>query len=144
MPGGTYMTLLNTISNLGGKWTTTVAIWALDFYSFDSLLAVSTVLGAIWLILGWRTTSSLQATPIKQWHYGSARAKNAQNTKPRAHWHVLCGRSSRHARRFTQSAMRSADCRRHPLRSEHCRDLDRSMGYERLAQDYLPREELPP
>ncbi|XP_073970578.1 acetyl-coenzyme A transporter 1 isoform X2 [Rhodnius prolixus] len=28
--GGTYMTLLNTLSNLGGTWTTTVALWLVD------------------------------------------------------------------------------------------------------------------
>lgn len=28
--GGTYMTLLNTLSNLGGTWTTTVTLWLVD------------------------------------------------------------------------------------------------------------------
>lgn len=28
--GGTYMTLLNTICNLGGNWPTTVALWLVD------------------------------------------------------------------------------------------------------------------
>lgn len=26
--GGTYMTLLNTVSNLGGNWPATLALWA--------------------------------------------------------------------------------------------------------------------
>ena len=69
------MTLLNTISNLGGKWTTTAAIWLLDFYSFNVLLAVSTVLGVVWIVLGWHTTSALQSLPTKMWHFGTARAK---------------------------------------------------------------------
>lgn len=28
--GGTYMTLLNTVSNLGGNWPSTVALWLVD------------------------------------------------------------------------------------------------------------------
>lgn len=28
--GGTYMTLLNTVSNLGGNWPATVALWLVD------------------------------------------------------------------------------------------------------------------
>ncbi|KAI4455931.1 solute carrier family 33 acetyl-coa transporter -related [Holotrichia oblita] len=30
MVGGTYMTLLNTLSNLGGNWPATVALWLVD------------------------------------------------------------------------------------------------------------------
>jgi len=29
--GGTYMTLINTISNVGGMWTTTAALWLVDY-----------------------------------------------------------------------------------------------------------------
>ena len=28
--GGTYMTLLNTVTNLGGNWPSTLALWAVD------------------------------------------------------------------------------------------------------------------
>lgn len=28
--GGTYMTLLNTVSNLGGNWPSTVVLWLVD------------------------------------------------------------------------------------------------------------------
>lgn len=28
--GGTYMTLLNTVSNLGGNWPATMALWFVD------------------------------------------------------------------------------------------------------------------
>ena len=28
--GGTYMTLLNTLTNLGGNWPSTLALWAVD------------------------------------------------------------------------------------------------------------------
>lgn len=28
--GGTYMTLLNTVTNLGGNWPSTMALWMVD------------------------------------------------------------------------------------------------------------------
>ncbi|KAM9853626.1 acetyl-coenzyme A transporter 1 isoform 1-T2 [Aulostomus maculatus] len=32
--GGTYMTLLNTVTNLGGNWPSTVALWMVDFLTW--------------------------------------------------------------------------------------------------------------
>uniref|UniRef100_A0A182M7Q0 Acetyl-coa transporter n=1 Tax=Anopheles culicifacies TaxID=139723 RepID=A0A182M7Q0_9DIPT len=32
--GGTYMTLLNTLSNLGGNWPTTVVLWLVDYLTW--------------------------------------------------------------------------------------------------------------
>lgn len=32
--GGTYMTLLNTLSNLGGNWPATAALWFVDPLTF--------------------------------------------------------------------------------------------------------------
>lgn len=32
--GGTYMTLLNTLSNLGGTWPSTVVLWFVDVLTF--------------------------------------------------------------------------------------------------------------
>jgi len=34
--GGTYMTLLNTVSNLGAQWSSTAALWAIDFLTHKS------------------------------------------------------------------------------------------------------------
>ena len=34
--GGTYMTLLNTISNLGGNWPNTLALWSVDGLTWKS------------------------------------------------------------------------------------------------------------
>lgn len=47
--GGTYMTLMNTISNLGGSWIQTFYLWLLDIISYrqcifdESLLNNSTL-----------------------------------------------------------------------------------------------------
>lgn len=32
--GGTYMTLLNTLNNLGGNWPSTTALWLVDLLTF--------------------------------------------------------------------------------------------------------------
>lgn len=34
MFGGTNMTLLNTLQNLGGAWTNTAALWLTDFLTY--------------------------------------------------------------------------------------------------------------
>jgi PAT family acetyl-CoA transporter-like MFS transporter 1 len=34
--GGTYMTLLNTLSNLGGNWPSTTALWLVDSLTWRS------------------------------------------------------------------------------------------------------------
>ena len=39
--GGTYMTLLNTITNLAGTWTATLALWLIDNVSFKDCEGVS-------------------------------------------------------------------------------------------------------
>ena len=31
--GGTYMTLLNTLANLGGNWPSTLALWLIDYFT---------------------------------------------------------------------------------------------------------------
>ncbi|XP_046572615.1 acetyl-coenzyme A transporter 1-like [Haliotis rubra] len=37
--GGTYMTLLNTLSNLGGNWPATVALWMVDYLTWTKCTA---------------------------------------------------------------------------------------------------------
>jgi PAT family acetyl-CoA transporter-like MFS transporter 1 len=40
--GGTYMTLLNTLSNLGGVWTSTTALWFVDVLTWKSCVGANT------------------------------------------------------------------------------------------------------
>ncbi|XP_028418748.1 acetyl-coenzyme A transporter 1-like [Dendronephthya gigantea] len=39
--GGTYMTLLNTLSNLGGVWTSTTALWFVDVLTWKSCIGTT-------------------------------------------------------------------------------------------------------
>lgn len=45
--GGTYMTLLNTISNLGGNWPSTTSLWLVDKLTFSNCTQVCTTTNSI-------------------------------------------------------------------------------------------------
>lgn len=40
--GGTYMTLLNTVCNLGGNWPTSIALWLVDVLTWKQCMLTST------------------------------------------------------------------------------------------------------
>ena len=40
--GGTYMTMLNTVANLGGNWPTTAALWFVDGLTWKTCLGAKT------------------------------------------------------------------------------------------------------
>ncbi|XP_014666688.1 PREDICTED: acetyl-coenzyme A transporter 1-like [Priapulus caudatus] len=94
--GGTYMTLLNTVSNLGGNWPVTVALWFVDELTWKSCSAdpklacgeecaagggtcttsvdgyyveslVCVLLGFAWLLLRGGTVRKLQNLPMSAW-----------------------------------------------------------------------------
>ena len=76
--GGTYMTLLNTISNLGFKWPNSLALFLLpkisspelDGYTIET--AVGLVIGIAWLTMMGGLLRRLQATPSSAWAYSSS------------------------------------------------------------------------
>lgn len=39
--GGTYLTLLNTLTNLGGNWCQTLALWLVDGLTWKNCLGAS-------------------------------------------------------------------------------------------------------
>ena len=86
--GGTYMTLLNTIANLGGNWPSTLALWfvedldwtpprwlcgapagdacpVIDGYYVESVVCV--VLGFLWLKLNRARVLRLQNLDLDAW-----------------------------------------------------------------------------
>jgi len=83
--GGTYMTLLNTISNLGGNWPSTLALWfvedldwtppswlcappscpVIDGYYVESVVCV--LLGFLWLKLNRSRVQRLQNLDLEAW-----------------------------------------------------------------------------
>lgn len=87
--GGTYMTLLNTLTNLGGNWPATTALWAVekldikscsestepsipetctvifDGYYVESIICF--ILGCLWLMWGKSKVLKLQKRPPSAW-----------------------------------------------------------------------------
>ncbi|RNA06522.1 Acetyl-coenzyme A transporter 1, partial [Brachionus plicatilis] len=55
--GGTYMTLLATLSNLGGTYPSTVALYLLNFFSKKSCLIIN-------LAAGFNSTQSFNSTSL--------------------------------------------------------------------------------
>jgi len=81
--GGTYMTLLNTIANLGGKWPPSLALFGIDALAargvedaFAVELAACTVGGLAWLAFFGPRVRALQDVPPARWH-GAADAPRA-------------------------------------------------------------------
>ena len=72
--GGTYMTMLNTISNLGGQWPGTFVLASKGWLErqgaangFYGVAACSLVLGVAWLLAMQKRVLALQALPAKSW-----------------------------------------------------------------------------
>lgn len=77
--GGTYMTLLNTMANLGGMWPATVAMklidattckevtcsWRIDGFYFMSV--VCSIFAVIWYVIGSEPTRRLQYLDEAKW-----------------------------------------------------------------------------
>lgn len=72
--GGTYMTLLNTVSNLGGNWPATLALWAVeplsgvglgDGFYVESLFCAA--VGLLWFGIAQPKLRALQAINPKAW-----------------------------------------------------------------------------
>ncbi|KAI1283168.1 Acetyl-coenzyme A transporter 1 [Halotydeus destructor] len=84
--GGTYMTLLNTVTNLGGNWPATLSLWFvqnldmknceltdkvetcsvyLDGYHIENAICI--VIGILWLAWGRSKINRLQSLPPTSW-----------------------------------------------------------------------------
>ncbi|UJR12336.1 hypothetical protein I4U23_016513 [Adineta vaga] len=70
--GGTYMTFLVTISNLGYALNSSIILYAANWFpkKYDFIIAVGlcTVLGILWICLSYRTLKRLQRLPASKWH----------------------------------------------------------------------------
>ncbi|OXA62750.1 Acetyl-coenzyme A transporter 1 [Folsomia candida] len=89
--GGTYMTLLNTLSNLGGNWPGTLALWMacsstlkskciaeVDGYYIESVICV--IIGLIWVYTwGKPTINKLQSKSDRQWKVQSSESNRKEH-----------------------------------------------------------------
>mmetsp|Transcript_42213 Transcript_42213/g.68388 ORF Transcript_42213/g.68388 Transcript_42213/m.68388 type:complete len:466 (+) Transcript_42213:62-1459(+) len=72
--GGTYMTFLNTVHNIGNMWSATFCLKAADYVKastgldgFYVLCGACTIYGLLWLVLCRPMLQRLQEMPISEW-----------------------------------------------------------------------------
>lgn len=71
--GGTYVTLLSSLGNLGSNLTSSVVLFAAERIkspqlNYPLLVGICFVLGLIWMWTQYRTLTQLQALPLRKWH----------------------------------------------------------------------------
>ncbi len=71
--GGTYMTFLNTINNIGFRWSNSAAIWAAGSISnsyadgYTVLTGIAVVYGILWIFFMFPSLKWLELLPLKEW-----------------------------------------------------------------------------
>jgi hypothetical protein len=89
--GGTYITLLSMLGNLGASLTSSIVLYAAEWIkpdkiSYPLLVGICFSCGCLWLIVQYKTMTQLQKLPIDKWHLVSIRKesdnvnKDAQDT----------------------------------------------------------------
>ncbi|CAF0978227.1 unnamed protein product [Adineta ricciae] len=70
--GGTYMTLLATLHNLGNALSSTVVLYSAEWlpksYSYSIEVGVCAILGLIWIASMWRMVRGLGELPVNDWY----------------------------------------------------------------------------
>jgi len=79
--GGTYITLLSMLGNLGAKLTSSIVLYAAEWIkpdkiSYPLLVGICFLCGCLWLIVQYRTMVQLQKLPIEKWHLVSIRKES--------------------------------------------------------------------
>ncbi|CAF3935011.1 unnamed protein product [Adineta steineri] len=82
--GGTYMTLLATIANLGYALNSSAVLYAANLlpkkYDYITAVSVSSFLGLLWFSLSCRTLKRLQKLPASEWHIAKETNINGATT----------------------------------------------------------------
>lgn len=76
--GGTYITFLNTLGNLGGSLMATLVLYLAawiepDELAYPLLVGVCVLFGSLWFTIQWKTMKQLQALPLDDWYLSAAR-----------------------------------------------------------------------
>jgi len=82
--GGTYMTMLNTIHNLGNMWASTFCLKAADiikrntgYDGFYALCMASTIYGMLWLLIFGPLLRQLQDSSSSTWRIRESGSQKA-------------------------------------------------------------------
>jgi len=79
--GGTYITLLSMLGNLGASLTSTAILYIAgwikpDKISYPLLVGICFLFGCIWLIAQYRTMKQLETLPLDEWHILTMRTES--------------------------------------------------------------------
>jgi hypothetical protein len=71
--GGTYITLLSMLGNLGASLTTSAVLFTAEWIkpnqiAYPLLVGICFLLGCLWIIVQYRTIMQLQSLSIEKWH----------------------------------------------------------------------------
>ncbi len=70
--GGTYMTLVSTLGNIGQSVSSSAVFYLADQlpkkHAYSIEVVGCTVIGIVWLLCTWRMMHRLQALPIQKWY----------------------------------------------------------------------------
>lgn len=80
--GGTYMTLVSTIGNIGQSISSSAVMYAANWFpkqnAYSIEVIICTVIGIIWLASSWRMMHSLQNLPSEKWYLKAKRSERIQ------------------------------------------------------------------
>jgi PAT family acetyl-CoA transporter-like MFS transporter 1 len=70
--GGTYMTLVSTLGNIGQSVSSSAVYYLADKlpkkHAYSIEVVGCTIIGIVWLLCSWRMMQRLQAHPIQKWY----------------------------------------------------------------------------
>jgi len=70
--GGTYMTLVSTLGNIGQSVSSSAVAYLADKlpkkHAYSIEVVGCTIIGIVWLLCSWRMMQRLQAHPIQKWY----------------------------------------------------------------------------
>ena len=80
--GGTYITLLSMLGNLGASISSSIILYAAhpigpSTISYPILVGICFLLGSFWLLLQYRTMFRLQKLPVEKWHLLERKTESA-------------------------------------------------------------------
>jgi hypothetical protein len=79
--GGTYITLLSMLGNLGASLTSSIVLYAAGWIkpnevAYPLLVGICVLCGCIWIFAQYKTMIELQKLPIEKWHLLSTESDN--------------------------------------------------------------------
>ena len=84
--GGTYITLLAMLGNLGAGLTTSLVLFTAgkiqpESMAYSLLVGICFFLGSLWLAIQYRTIRELESLPLEKWHLLSSKTEDDEDTR---------------------------------------------------------------